>query len=124
MFYAVAASLIIAAVILTVLGFMSKKEALPRNWLAGTRLPATMRDDASWVVAQKTGWQLYLVNSFFLLVNGVGLAILVWNGASDTVIAFWVLSWSGCVLIIAAIQAVRSNRAAKRSSERISARVR
>lgn len=114
MFYAVACSLIIASLVIAILGVVSRNGTLKRNWFAGTRSPATMQDDTSWAVAQKTGWKLYIVNSVLLLVNGSGLVFLVLNGSSNEMIAAWVLLWSGCVLAVAVFQAVRSHKAAKR----------
>ncbi|MFB9774959.1 SdpI family protein [Brevibacterium otitidis] len=115
MFYAVAASLIAASVAIAIIGLASRNGTLERNWFAGTRTPATMRDDTSWAVAQKTGWKLYFVNAALLFVSGVGLIILVLTGSSDEIIAVWVLFWAGCVVAVAVIQAIRSNNAAKRA---------
>lgn len=114
MFYAVAATLLIAAVVIAVIGVKSRNGTLKRNWLAGTRLPATMKDDHAWATTQRTGWYWYIVNSVILCINGIGLIVLVTQNAANETLAFWILSWAAALLVVAAVQSTRSNNAARR----------
>lgn len=116
MFYFVAATLLITSAVLVVIGLQSRSGKLRKNSLVGIRLPATMKNDDAWAIAQRTGWHWYIVNSAILAINGVGLIVLSAGSASNEAIAFWTLSWTVLLLTFAMIQAFRSSRAARRSS--------
>jgi hypothetical protein len=72
----------VAGLIVAEVGRRGAAGTLPRNHIAGIRLPSTMRDDESWAVAHRAGGPAMIATGLVSAV-AAGIAALVWIIAGD-----------------------------------------
>lgn len=74
MIYILAASLLVASIMMFALAPAAKK-GLKRNAFAGVRTSATMQSEEAFTVANAAVWKGYVVNGALLLTQAVGVVV-------------------------------------------------
>ena len=106
-----AVRLAIGGAIVIVLGRMAAAGRLPRNLLAGIRIPSTMRSDEAWLAGHRAAASALTVAGAGPVVVAVVVAAIPPGRNAETVLfriaTAWLLSWIG----LATVQASRAARA-------------
>lgn len=97
-----------AGIIVAGVGLAGWRGRLPRNFVAGIRTPATLRDDRAWDAAHRRAGWLVVLSGVALLVTGV--ALLTEGERAD---GWMTLSGLGAGLVLVLLGAVRGVRAAR-----------
>jgi len=101
----------IVGVIVVALGRMAATGRLPRNILAGIRIPSTMRSDEAWIAGHRAAASALTVSGLGPIIVAIIVGTKRPDGDTQTSIfrvgTAWLLAWIG----IATIQASRAARA-------------
>jgi SdpI/YfhL protein family len=100
----------LSGVIMVTVGRMSAAERLPRNILAGIRIPSTLRSDEAWRAGHKAAAAALTVAGLGPIVAAAVVGVKARDEDSEKLVArigtAWLLGWLG----LATVQARRAAR--------------
>ncbi|AYD89973.1 SdpI family protein [Actinomyces lilanjuaniae] len=113
MFWLLALTFCVSAVVLTALGVRARAGTLARSHLYGVRTRGTMVDEETYARSNQAVWWGYVVQGGIFAVEAVMTVFFALSGGPDVIFIVVIVMGMFIVLVVAATQVLVANRVAR-----------